>query len=554
MEAFPTLDELRRMTVSQLEKVAEQLRAFIPATTKEKKGHLESSLTVTELTVALHHVFRTPEDILIWDVGHQAYVHKVITDRATEFHTNRQLGGISGFPNRSESPFDAFGTGHSSTSISAITGMAFEAHRKGLDIKHVAVIGDGALTGGMAYEGLNYLGQTDLDVLVLLNDNRKAIDPNVGALHESDSYEMFFQSLGIRWMGHVNGSNMDELVHRLWEGKEATGPRVLHIETQSEILPSEGPNYSSEHPFQDVFGEAILEKLESDPDLVVLSPAMLSGSGLAKARQLYPERVLDVAIAEQHAATMAAGIAAAGGKVLLHLYSTFAQRAYDQIIHDIALQNLPVTLAIDRAGLVGNDGATHHGAFDLAFLRPIPNITITAPRNGIELRNAVHTGLNHNGPFVIRYPRDTEAKFDAEGRFETLEYGRSQWLKEGSMLCLMATGTMSRRALEVATILSKKGYEIGVLHHLFVKPLDEEALMQAASYNHWVVLEDSSAGGLGSAISEWLSGRDAVNVDLDAIHLPDEFIEHGSVDELHRQLGMDVKSVAKRCKNLLSGI
>lgn len=539
------------MAVSELERVSQFVKEFIVDQTEEKKGHIESSLTVTDLTIALHHVFNTPDDILIWDVGHQAYAHKVITDRATEFHTNRQLGGISGFPKRDESEFDAFGTGHSSTSISAITGFAFANRLQGLAVKHVAVIGDGALTGGMAFEGLNYLGSSGLDVLIILNDNRKAIDPNIGALHDGDNYEMFFQSLGIRWMGHVDGTNMSDLVQRLREGKDAVGPRVLHVETRAEILPSAEPEYKSTHPFQEVFGNAVMEKLEADPHLVVISPAMISGSGLHEAQAKFPERVIDVAIAEQHATTMAAGIAAAGGKVLLHLYSTFAQRAYDQIIHDIALQNLPVTIALDRAGLVGNDGATHHGAFDIAFLRPIPNMVIAAPRNGIELRNAVHTGLEHNGPFVIRYPRDTEARFDPKGQFSTLKIGAASWLKEGELLCIMATGTMSRRALEVAEKLSECGYEIGVLHHLFVKPLDEEALVDASKYNRWLVLEDSSIGGLSSALSEWLSERDAFQVELSSIHLPDEFIEHGTIDELQKRLGMSVKRITKRCLELI---
>lgn len=533
------------MTISDLEKVASHLKEFIPSATKVKKGHLESSLSVTELTVALHHVFATPEDVLIWDVGHQAYAHKVLTDRADRFHTNRQHGGLSGFPSRSESAYDAFGTGHSSTSISAITGMAIENHRRGLSVSHVAVIGDGALTGGMAFEALNFLGTTGLDVLIILNDNQKAIDPNVGALAEGDNYELLFQAFNIRYMGKANGHDLDDLVTQLRYAKSASGPRVLHVDTLAEFLPSE-TKYSADMPFQDVFGEAIEELLEKDDRISVISPAMLSGAGLGHLAQKYRTRILDVGIAEQHATTMAAGIAAAGGVPILHLYSTFAQRAYDQIIHDIALQNLHVVICLDRAGLVGNDGPTHHGAFDLAFLRPIPNLTITAPRNGIELRNALYTAIKHNGPMVIRYPRDTEARFDAKGEFNEMEYGKANWINKGKRVCIMSTGTMSRRAETVAKTLNEEGHDIGVLHHLFIKPLDDEALKTAVSqYNTWVTLEDSSLGGLTDALIDWLASSGNRSVNLHPIHLPDRFVEHGSVEELHAGLEMDTESVLK---------
>lgn len=548
---IPSLTELRKMTITELERVATQLRAFVQEATSVKKGHIESSLTVTELTVALHAVFNTPEDVLIWDVGHQAYVHKVLTDRASEFHTNRQLGGISGFPNRSESEFDAFGTGHSSTSISAITGFATMHQLQNVDAKHIAVIGDGALTGGMAFEALNYLGTTGLDVLIILNDNRKAIDPNVGALHDQDHYQMFFESLNIRYLGEVDGHSIHDLSEALRTAKALSSPRVLHVRTRSEVIPTE-TTYSASQPFQDVFGEAVEELLAQHPELTVISPAMLAGAGLKHAQNTYPDRVFDVGIAEQHAATMAAGIAAAGGTPLLHLYSTFAQRAFDQIIHDIALQNLKVVLCIDRAGLVGNDGATHHGAFDLSALRAIPNLTITSPRNGIELRNALYTGIRGDGPFVIRYPRDEEVRFDAKGHFEALDIGSSEFLATGDSLCIMSTGTMSRRALEVASILKEKGYNIGVLHHLFVKPLDHKALKKAAeSYTHWLSLEDGSVGGLGSALSEWLHEANHSEIEFSSCRLPDEFIEHGSVDELHSSLQMDTSSLVKRCMAIL---
>lgn len=538
------------MSISELEQVAVTLREFIPNATKEKKGHLESSLSVCELTVALHHVLKAPEDVLIWDVGHQAYVHKVLTDRADKFSTNRKHGGLSGFPSRSESPYDAFGTGHSSTSISAVTGMAIQDYKLGRSNQHVAVIGDGALTGGMAFEALNYLGTTGLDVLIILNDNQKAIDPNVGALHEGQTYEMFFQSMNIRYMGSVNGHQMSDLVQQLRYALSASGPRVLHVETIAEFLPSE-PNYKSELPFQDVFGQAIEELLERDDRLTVVSPAMLSGAGLSRVAAKYPQRVLDVGIAEQNAATLSAGIAAAGGVPILHLYSTFAQRAYDQIIHDIALQNLHVIICLDRAGLVGNDGPTHHGAFDLAFLRPIPNLVISAPRNGIELRNVLYTATQHNGPFVIRYPRDTEARFDAQGKFDDVEIGSAEVLREGKKLYLMSTGTMSRRAMDVADTLEKDGYTVGVIHHTFIKPIDKRALSAASSATHWVALEDSSVGGLGSALSEWLHENRVDEVRLSQVHLPDRFVEHGSVDELHLGCGMDTESVVNRCRELL---
>ncbi|NVK27988.1 MAG: 1-deoxy-D-xylulose-5-phosphate synthase [Flavobacteriia bacterium] len=550
MPIIPSLEELRRMSISELEEVAAFVREFIPNESKVKKGHLESSLSVCELTIALHHVLNAPEDVLIWDVGHQAYVHKVITDRADRFSTNRKYGGLSGFPSRAESPYDAFGTGHSSTSISAVTGMAIQDYKLGRSNHHVAVIGDGALTGGMAFEALNYLGTTGLDVLVILNDNQKAIDPNVGALHEGQTYEMFFQAMNIRYMGSVNGHHMSDLVQQLRYALSANGPRVLHVETVAEFLPSE-PNYKSELPFQDVFGEAIEELLKRDDRLTVVSPAMLSGAGLNEVAKKYPQRVLDVGIAEQNATTLSAGIAAAGGVPILHLYSTFAQRAYDQIIHDIALQNLHVVICLDRAGLVGNDGPTHHGAFDLAFLRPIPNLVISAPRNGVELRNVLYTATLHKGPFVLRYPRDTEARFDAQGQFSELEIGKADVLREGKKLYIMSTGTMSRRAMEVAQTLEEDGYDVGVIHHIFIKPLDNRALSTASSAHHWLVLEDSSLGGLGGALSDWLHDKRVDEVRLTQVHLPDRFIEHGSVEELHEKCAMDTESVVDRCRELL---
>lgn len=550
MSKFPSISELRSLSIPELEELADQLRTEIPKLTNEKKGHMESSLSVTELTIALHYSLNTPEDALIWDVGHQAYVHKVLTNRSDEFATNRQLGGISGFPRMAESEFDAFGTGHSSTSISAISGMAMENRRKGLPNRHVAVIGDGALTGGMAYEALNFLGSTQLNVLIILNDNRKAIDANVGALHEMESYPEFFKSLNIQYLGEVDGHDLKFLLPTLKNALSYDRPRVLRVRTESTSLEVE-PSFKADLPFHEVFGQAVKELLGKKEDITVITPAMLSGAGLKASKELYPARVIDVGIAEQHAATFAAGIAASGGRPILHLYSTFAQRAYDQIIHDIALQNLPVTICIDRAGLVGADGPTHHGAFDLAFLSAIPNLTITSPRNGIELRNALHTALQHDGPFVVRYPRDTEARFDAEGKFDTLEIGKAISLKEGAKLCIMSTGTMSRRALEVAEKLADEGVNVGVMHHLFVTPLDHAALSTASKYTHWLVLEDSSRGGLTSLLSTWLHEHRVDEVRLSSIHLPHEFIEHGSVEELHQKHHMDSHSVLEKCKELL---
>lgn len=550
MPNIPNPAQLREMTLPELERLAEELRSFILEATQEKKGHLESSLSVTELTIALHYVFNTPRDVLIWDVGHQAYVHKVLTDRSERFHTNRKLGGLSGFPSRTESAYDAFGTGHSSTSISAIIGMAIENVRTKNPAQHIAVIGDGAITGGMAYEALNYLGSTRLNVLVVLNDNRNAIDANVGALHENESYQAFFEALNLNYLGEVDGHDLKHLIPALENATMVTGPKVLRVRTECTSIDAPS-KYKAELPFHEVFGQAVSELLSKDERITVISPAMLAGAGLTAAHETYPGRVIDVGIAEQHAATMAAGIAAAGGKPILHLYSTFAQRAYDQIIHDIALQNLPVTICIDRAGLVGNDGPTHHGAFDLAFLSAIPNLTITAPRNGIELRNALYTSLSQDGPFVIRYPRDTEARFDAQGRFEAIPFGKAEVLKEGGKLCIMSTGTMSRRAVEVASILEEQGVQVSILHHLFIKPLDTGALRSASRHAHWLVLEDSSRGGLGSALSTWLHNERINEVRLTQVHLPDVFIEHGSVEELHEKYQMDSASVAEKCIELL---
>lgn len=564
-------EDLRQLPSKELPQLAKELREFIINIVATKEGHLGASLGVVELTIALHYVFNTPKDILIWDVGHQAYGHKILTGRKDVFHTNRQKDGISGFPKRSESDYDAFGVGHSSTSISAALGMAIASQLKGNNKHHIAVIGDASIASGMAFEGLNHAGVTDANLLVILNDNAIGIDPSVGALKQyltnvkkgKEAQDNIFEALNFDYSGPIDGHDFTALISELERLKTVKGPKFLHVITtkgkglkQAEddqvtyhspgkFNPDTGDMYPKSDTlqppkFQDVFGHTIVELAKTNKNIVGITPAMPTGSSLKFMMEQLPERAFDVGIAEQHAVTMAAGMATQGLVVFCNIYSTFLQRAYDQVIHDVALQNLPVIFCLDRAGLVGQDGATHHGVFDLAYLRCIPNMIICAPRNEIELRNIMYTsqlGLSH--PIAIRYPRGRGAILDWQKSFSTIKIGSGVQLKKGSMIAVLSVGSI---ATLVEDAISKSDFNSMISHYdmRFIKPLDETLLHQIfKDYKHIVTIEDGTIiGGFGSAISEFATNNRYFNL-IERLGVPDEFIEHASIIEQHQSLKID---------------
>ena len=498
-----SVSDLRQLTPGDLPQLAKELRQFIIEIVAAKEGHLGASLGVVELTIALHYVFNTPDDLLIWDVGHQAYGHKILTGRKAEFHTNRQFNGLSGFPKREESVFDAFGTGHSSTSISAALGMAIASQLKGENRQHIAVIGDASIASGMAFEGLNHAGVTTANLLVILNDNAIGIDPSVGALKQyltnvkkgTQKQDNIFEALNFEYSGPVDGHDMEALIKELERLKTIEGPKFLHIITtkgkglkqaETDQVKYHAPGKfdantgdiisknSADFPpkYQDVFGWTLVELARENKAIVGITPAMPTGSSLKYMMDALPERAFDVGIAEQHAVTLAAGMATQGLIPFCNIYSTFLQRAYDQIIHDVALQNLPVIFCIDRAGLVGEDGATHHGVFDLAYLRCIPNLIIVAPRNEKELRNIMYTaqkGLKH--PIAIRYPRGRGKTPDWKSEFTSIEIGTGVQLKQGGEVAILSLGAISSTVSEAIDGLNCAHYDMR-----FVKPLDEPLL------------------------------------------------------------------------------
>lgn len=563
-------DELRRLPEQALNGVVEAVREFLIHTVSENGGHFGAGLGVVELTVALHYVFDTPNDPLVWDVGHQAYAHKILTGRAAHFHTNRKYGGLSGFPSRAESAYDAFGTGHASTSISAALGMALAARAQGkTEQQHIAVIGDGALTGGLAYEALNQAATEKVNLLVVLNDNAMSIDPNVGGMqlhlnqlrYSANARPSLFEKLGIPYYGPVDGHNLPALLDALQAAKNRGGVQLLHVlttkgkgyapaeaeqthwhatgqfdkisGTRQPEKPQAGPKY------QDVFGHTLLELARADARVLGITPAMPSGSSMLILQKALPERAFDVGIAEAHAVTLAAGMATQGMRPFCAIYSTFLQRAYDQLIHDVALQQLPVVFCIDRAGLVGADGPTHHGAFDLAYLRCIPNLVVAAPRNERELRNLLFTASKHEtGPFAIRYPRGNGQDSHWQQPFEALPLGRGEWLKKGEHTLVLSVGPL---ADTVAQALADTPFAQADLR--FVKPLDEELLQAALSYERVVVVEDGCVqGGAGSAVAEWLLAH-GYQGQFKSLGLPDAFIPHGSPAELYRFCGLDVVGI-----------
>ncbi|MCD8404200.1 1-deoxy-D-xylulose-5-phosphate synthase [Tenacibaculum dicentrarchi] len=579
---FPS--DIRKLSADKLPLLATELREFIIDVVATKEGHLGASLGVIELTIALHYLFDTPTDQLVWDVGHQAYGHKILTGRKDVFHTNRQLGGISGFPKRSESNYDTFGVGHSSTSISAALGMAIASKIQGSEKHHIAIIGDASIASGMAFEALNHAGDTDANLLVILNDNAIGIDPSVGALKDyltrikstrSDiEQHNIFEGLNFDYSGPIDGHNFEELLSELNRLKEVKGPKFLHVITtkgkglrqaeqdqvkyhapgkfdkiSGDVLPKKKSKFTK---FQDVFGKTIIELAHQNKKIVGITPAMLSGSSLNDMLAEFPERTFDVGIAEQHAVTLSAGMATQGIIPFCNIYSTFLQRSFDQIIHDVALQNLPVIFCLDRAGLVGQDGATHHGVFDLAYLRLIPNMIIFAPRNEIELRNIMFTAqLGLKNPIAIRYPRGTGQLEKWQLPFEEIEIGKGICLKQGNKVAILSVGTIANNVFEATNQLENSN---SVAHYdmRFVKPLDKKLLDTIfSSFDILINIEDGTLnGGFGSAILEYASEKNYKG-SIDILGIPDNFIDHGTVEELQISLNIDAKSIQEKIEELL---
>ncbi len=573
--------DIRNLTVLEMEQLALEIRTYIIDVISKKEGHLGASLGVVELTLALHTVFNTPEDILVWDVGHQAYVHKIITGRRDAFLQNRDLNGISGFPKRTESEYDTFGVGHSSTSISAALGMAIASQLNADEEKqHIAVIGDASIASGMAFEALNHAGATTANILVILNDNTIGIDKSVGALKEylnavkagkNPKENNMMRSLNFNYSGPIDGHNIPLLLKEFNRLKHVKGPKFLHVVTTKgkglklaeadqvkyhapgkfdaftgELAPKSNEKVAPK--FQDVFGKTLVELAALNKNIIGITPAMPSGSSLKFMMEAYPDRAFDVGIAEQHAVTLAAGMATQGKKVYCAIYSTFLQRAYDQIIHDVALQKLLVVFCIDRAGLVGPDGATHHGVFDIAYLQCIPNLIITAPKDALELRNLLFMAQSAELPFAIRYPRGRCEVLDWQKPFETLEMGKGIPLYKGKKTAVLATGTLSAR---IASILKNedKNSSISLYHFPFIKPLDYKLLNEISSTYDTILTYEEGAikGGWGETISVYINQQNKT-INCCNFGVPDVFIEHGTVEELQQICKLDVESITHTLK------
>ena len=578
---FPA--QLRPLGLEALNQLADELRAEIIQVVSAQEGHLGASLGVVELTIALHYVFNTPQDILVWDVGHQAYGHKMLTGRRKEFTHLRQWEGLSGFPKRGESAYDPFGTGHSSTAISAVLGMALANQTAAETRQHIAVVGDASIASGMAFEALNHLGTTQANVLIILNDNAMGIDPSVGALkqffeevsQQQDQKENIFTHLNIAYSGPIDGHDLTALIDSLKRLKKATGPRILHIRTtKGKGLASAEEDQVRFHApgkfdpltgklnknpqkgktkYQTIVGKTLNTLFQENPRLMAITPAMPTGSGLTSLMEHFPERCIDVGIAEQHAVTLAAGMASQGLLPICVIYSTFLQRAYDQIIHDVALQNLPVIFCIDRAGLVGHDGPTHHGVFDIAFLRTLPHMTLLAPRDEVQLRNTLFslTQTPLDGPVAIRYPRGYGTIADWEQAFETINVLKGSCLKPGKRIALISIGTTSS---EVEKALAQIPDATEVAHYDLgpIKPLDEALLKNIFThYDKVITVEDSAlAGGAGSAILEWASDHQYTTT-TKRIGLADVFAPQGAPVVLKEKFGLEAKHIAATIMDLL---
>ena len=580
-------EDLRKLQPNELPQVAKELREFIIDIVATKEGHLGASLGVVELTIALHYVFNTPKDLLVWDVGHQAYGHKILTGRKNVFHTNRQIDGISGFPKRSESTYDTFGVGHSSTSISAALGMAIASKLNG-DFKkqHIAVIGDASIASGMAFEGLNHAGVTDANLLVILNDNAIGIDPSVGALKnyltrakvgQKPKQDNIIEALNFNYHGPIDGHDIDALLNAFEILKNKKGPKFLHvITTKGKGLRQAEENQVKYHApgkfdkltgdllpkddailppkYQDVFGLTLVELAKKNTKLIGITPAIPTGSSLKYMMKAFSNRAFDVGIAEQHAVTLSAGMATQGFTVFCNIYSTFLQRAYDQVIHDVALQKLPVVFCLDRAGLVGEDGATHHGVFDLAYLRAIPNLIIFAPRNQIELRQILYTAsLGLSLPIAIRYPRGRGNILDWKTDFEGLPIGKGIELKKGNTIAILSIGAIASQVTEaISNLKDEHMAAIGHYDLRFVKPLDEQLLHNIfKDYNTIITIEDGTiSGGFGSAILEF-ANEHSYKATIKILGVPDTFIHHGKIEELYERCGLSSSKIKDHLLTLL---
>ncbi|GKW54536.1 1-deoxy-D-xylulose-5-phosphate synthase [Pseudoalteromonas sp. NCCP-2140] len=602
--------QLRDLAQDKLPAFSKELREYLLNSVSQSSGHLASGLGTVELTVALHYVYNTPEDRLVWDVGHQAYPHKILTGRRDQMHTIRQKDGLHPFPFREESPYDTFSVGHSSTSISAALGMAIAAEKEGKDRKTVAVIGDGAITAGMAFEAMNHMGDVNPNVLIILNDNEMSISENVGALNNhfarilSGSFYTniregskkllsglppvkelasrmeehlkgmvipgtFFEELGLNYIGPIDGHDVNMLVDTLRNMRNLKGPQLLHIKTQKgkgykpaeadpigyhgvpkfdpsmSKLPKSKPGAAT---FSNVFGDWLCDMAAQDTKLMAITPAMREGSGMVRFSKEYPAQYFDVAIAEQHAVTLAAGLACEGLKPVVAIYSSFLQRAYDQLIHDVALQNLPVLFAIDRAGIVGADGETHQGAYDLSFMRCIPNMIIMAPSDTNECRQMLYTGYQCNQPVAVRYPRGSAGTCEVESTMSAIEIGKARNIKQGNKVAILSFGTLLENAKVAADELNAT-----VIDMRFIKPLDTNAISKLlSSHDVIVTLEDNAiAGGAGSAVNEYLA---AIKADVTILNLgiPDEFIKHGTQDEMHAEMGLDANGILTSIKKFMA--
>lgn len=615
--------DLKKLSREQLHQVSEELRQYIIDIVSVHGGHFAASLGVVELSVALHYVYNTPYDQLVWDVGHQAYGHKILTGRRDQFHTNRKYKGLSGFPKRTESEYDTFGVGHSSTSISAALGMAIAAKYKGENRKSVAVIGDGSMTAGMAFEAMNHAGVSDSDMLIILNDNCMSIDPNVGALKEyltdittSGTYNKLkddiwnalgklpvgknftremasklehgvkgfvnkssnlFEALKIRYFGPIDGHNITKLVDTLQDLKNIPGPKLLHIITtkgkgyalaEKDQTKWHAPGlfdkvtgeiqkkvYDTPQPpkYQDVFGHTIIELAEKNPAVFGVTPAMPSGSSLKFMMEKMPDRAFDVGICEQHAVTVSAGMATQGLRVFCNIYSSFMQRAFDQVVHDVALQKLPVVLCLDRAGLVGEDGPTHHGCYDIAYFRCIPNMIISSPMNEAELRNLMYTAQlpETNYPMVIRYPRGEGVMPEWKTPFQEIKIGTGRKLKDGKEVAILSLGHPGNFVTAAIRQLRAEGLDPAHYDMRFVKPLDEAMLHEVFSkYDKVVTVEDGTVlGGFGSAVLEFMAAHN-YKAQITIMGIPDRLVEHGTPKQLYREIGLDAEGIVATVRAL----
>lgn len=613
-------NDIKSLSTDQLYVLAEDIRHFLIEKLSKTGGHLASNLGVVELTLALHYLFDSPKDKIIWDVGHQAYIHKILTGRADQFDTLRQFKGLSGFPKCCESVHDVWETGHSSTSLSAAMGMAIARDLNQQNDRIIAVIGDGAMTGGMALEALNHIGHEKRKMMIILNDNEMSISANVGGIHNylqklrinkkyirakdelelvikkvpavgdslvkcaeklKDSFKylvvngILFEELGLTYFGPIDGHNINDLIKTMKIADQNNGPVIIHVVTKKgkgyrpaeldsdkfhgispykiesgEVMKKEGPP-----SFTEIFGKTIVKLAEKDQDIIAVTAAMPSGTGLKKFQEAFPERFYDVGIAEQHATTMAAGLAMAGKNPVLAIYSTFLQRAYDQLVHDVARQNLHVTFAVDRAGFVGADGETHHGVFDIAYLRSIPNMTVMMPKDENELQHMLYTATEHcNGPVVVRYPRANGVGVELDEEFKVIPISKYEIVKSGEQIAILALGPMVDIAEQAIELLNEIGINPMLINARFIKPIDEELLLELAEdkYKLLVIEEGIEQGGFGSSILEFYSKHNLNNINVNLIGIPDQFIEQGSISQLRNLVGISVDSVVEKIKKIVN--